>query len=100
MRAFTNAVNRQFDVQFKPNHADVKLLFDKCATERNFIKTFNSDHDGSAALVRQVVAKKAPYLTLRKLNNNGKGQAKAPPAAQVLLERNHRELQRAKCNWR
>ena len=70
IKASINEVNRQFETAYKPNHVDAKMLFDACAAERNFLKRFNNDHHGSAALVKQVVSQKAPYLCLRNTNND------------------------------
>ena len=76
MKAFANVVNRQVECGYKPNYVDTKKLYDLCASVQGFVKTFNSDHDGSGALVRRVVSTKAPYLTLRKSNTT---QGRGPP---------------------
>ena len=62
LKAFTAVVNRQFNTAYKPNQVNSKQLFDLCAAEPGFVKSFNNNHDGSGALVRRVVGKKAPLM--------------------------------------
>ena len=84
LKAFAAIVNKVFYANYKPNQADLTKLFDLCASETGFVKSFNSNHDDSGALVRRVVGKKAPYLTLRDVNNNAQGKGPSGSTGSVL----------------
>ena len=81
LRSFTALVKRLFHSNFKPNQkASADLYADCCSRERNFAKRFNNDQAGSSTLVKQIVLRNQPHLSLRGDITNTQGKATSASA--------------------